>query len=806
MTPSDLQLVQSLLHGDLNEMMREARNLRDLGHGDVISYSRKVFVPLTQLCRDVCHYCTFSRVGGEERRAYLTQEEVLSIARAGVAAGCDEILFTLGDQPEHRWSIAREALQRVGHRSTLDYLHACCAAVLKEGGPLPHINAGLMSREEMTTLRDVSASMGLMLENVSERLMQPGQVHHGSYTKAPGARLAMIETAGELQIPFTSGILIGIGETRRERLDSLIALRDLHERHGHLQEVIVQNFRAKRGTPMADAQEPDFDDLAWTIAAARIILGSTMNIQAPPNLTSQEYERLIEAGINDWGGVSPLTPDHVNPEAAWPALDDLARRTERMGKRLEQRLPIYPEFAADPQRWLSPNIRAKVQRRVDARGGPRDSDWRAGSAAGTPEDFSFGFPTIDAPGIAPVRALVARCRKGERLSTGEIDELFDVGGNGLSYVLEAANSLRAETVGEVVRYVVNRNINYTNLCTLKCGFCAFSKGRASAGLRGTPYDLSGEEIRRRVREAWARGATEVCMQGGIHPDYDGTTYLDILRNVRMAEPRMHIHAFSPLEVSHGATSLGISTAEFLQELKNAGLGSLPGTAAEILDDEVRRHICPDKLTTNQWLSIVREAHSCGLRTTSTMMFGHVERPVHWARHLLALRDLQQETGGFTEFVPLPYVAAEAPMYLRGQSRAGPTPREAVLVHAVARLVLHPGIPNIQTSWTKLGKTGAAACLAAGANDLGGTLMNESISRAAGAQHGQEMAPQDMDALIRSAGRVPQQRTTLYAAVMPEREQAARCAGPLENMVQTPVRLSRRKAPKVVDHLQGAPHA
>jgi FO synthase len=799
MTPADSTLADDLLRAPLTALMAEARDLRDQGHGEQMSYSRKVFVPLTQLCRDVCHYCTFSRPPKSRRRAYLTMDEVLAIARAGRAAGCDEILFTLGDKPEVRWDIAREELQRMGHASTLGYLHTCCEAVLRDGGPLPHINPGLMTREELSRLREVSVSMGLMLENVSPRLMQPGQVHHGSPDKEPTARLRTIELAGELGIPFTSGILIGIGETRLERLQSLLALRELHLRHGHLQELIVQNFRAKPGTPMVAAAEPDFEDLCWTIAAARIVFGSTMSIQAPPNLSPGAYRGLIDAGINDWGGVSPVTPDHVNPEAAWPQLRALEDETRRGGKRLVQRLPIYGPFAADVRRWVAPALRARVLQRVDARGWPREGRWQAGAASASPEDFAFArAPSTPGPATAAVAELVARCRRGERLAPERVASMFEATGAAQAYVLRAADVLRAETVGDTVGYVVNRNINYTNVCTLKCGFCAFSKGRASAGLRGTPYDIDNVELGRRVVEAWARGATEVCLQGGIHPDYDGHKYLDVVRVVKAARPRMHVHAFSPLEVWHGASTLGLSLPDYLVALQQAGLGTLPGTAAEILDDEVRRLICPDKLDTARWLQVMRSAHGVGIRSTATIMFGHVERPLHWANHLLAVRDLQQDTGGFTEFVPLPYVAAEAPMHLRGLSRPGPTAREAVLMHAVARLVLHPLIPNIQASWVKLGEAGVAACLAAGVNDLGGTLMNESISRAAGAQHGQERPPAGMEALIRSCGRQPRQRSTLYGAVDDERRQSSFSAGPLQPVIQTPVRFARRARRHIED--------
>ncbi len=766
----------------LEELMRAAAALRDAGHGRNVSYSRKVFIPLTKLCRDVCHYCTFAQPPRADRPAYLAPEDVLAIARAGAAAGCTEALFTLGDKPELRYAAARSALAALGHETTIGYLRAMCALVLRETGLLPHANPGVMTRDEIAGLREVTASQGIMLESASERLCQPGGVHYGSPDKFPLVRLETIRLAGELAVPFTTGILIGIGETRAERIDALRAIRDLHREYGHIQEVIVQNFRAKPATKAARAPEPDLDDLLWSVAAARLILGPEMNIQAPPNLTPEEYPRLIAAGINDWGGVSPVTPDHVNPEAPWPALADLARRTAAAGKILVPRLPVYPRYALDAETWLEPDIAVGVRRAIDSDGFARADHWSPGVTLSPPPlsaPLGGGDPAID--------AIIAKASAGARPDEADIVRLFAARDADFAAVIGAADGLRRRVSGDIVRYVVNRNINYTNICYFRCRFCAFSKGRKHEALRGAPYDLALEEIVRRSVEAWERGATEVCLQGGIHPDYTGQTYIDICRAIKAALPRMHVHAFSPLEVTQGAATLRVSVPEFLGRLKAAGLGTLPGTAAEILDDEVRAVICPDKINTGQWLAVVRAAHELGLRTTATIMFGHVERPISWARHLLAIRDLQEQTGGFTEFVPLPFVHMEAPMYLHGRARRGPTWRETLLMHAVARLALHPLITNIQTSWVKMGPEGAAACLAAGANDLGGTLMNESISRAAGTQHGQELPPEDMERLITSIGREPCQRDTLYRPVAPERRASAFGAAPLAPVVQTPPR-------------------
>jgi FO synthase len=662
--------------------------------------------------------------------------------------------------------------------------------VLKETGLLPHLNPGLLNRDDLDALRKVSVSQGIMLESASERLSQRGGPHFGSPDKLPRRRLATIAAAGEAAVPFTSGILIGIGETRRERIEALLALRDLHHRYGHIQEIIIQNFRAKPDTKMADAPDPDQADHLWTIAIARLVFGPAMNIQAPPNLMPDALEEMVAAGINDWGGVSPVTPDHVNPEAPWPTLDLLARRTADAGKLLVERLAIYPEYLTQSARWLDPALRTPTLRRHDGEGLARTDPWTPGAGVNPPNAIKQQRRAALA---APIEPILARASSGETLTERDIVTLFEARGDAFDAVCEAADQLRRAVNGDTVSYIVTRNINYTNICYFRCQFCAFSKGKLSENLRGRPYDLDWDEIVRRCEEAWERGATEVCLQGGIHPEYTGATYLGICRAIKKAVPGLHIHAFSPLEIWQGAKTLGRTLPDFLAELRDAGLSSLPGTAAEILDDEVRAIICPDKIKTGEWLEVMEAAHQVGLRATVTIMYGHVDRYEHWARHLLRVRGLQARTGGFTEFVPLPFVPMEAPMFLKGQARLGPTYREAILMHAVARLALNPLITNIQASWVKLGSAGAAGCLNAGCNDLGGTLMNESISRAAGASFGQEMPPEAMEELIRSLGRTPRQRTTLYGDSPAERRTAAFDAAPLLEPINTPARKYERSA-------------
>jgi FO synthase len=791
---TDAEALALAEHADPAALLEAARARRDIGHPAVVSYSPKVFVPLTQLCRDVCRYCTFAQAPRALKAPYLSIDEAVAIAEAGARAGCHEALFTLGDQPERRYRVARAALAALGHETTIDYLADVAKRVREATGLLPHVNPGVMTATDLERLRAVSVSAGLMLESASERLCRPGGPHRGCPDKHPRVRLETIRVAGERRVPFTSGILVGIGETRRERVESLLALRALHAEHDHLQEIIVQNFRAKAGTAMAHAPEPSLAEHLWTIAIARLVFAPEMSIQAPPNLNAGALDHLLAAGINDWGGISPVTPDHVNPEAPWPQLEALRRVTAAAGKDLVPRLAIYPRFVRQPERWLAPPMRTPVLDHADAEGYAREDGWIAGAVSAP------GAVASAAPGRPPcgeLRRILHRARDGRPLAEADVARLFAARGREAEAVCRNADQLRAEVNGDRVGYVVNRNINYTNVCYFRCRFCAFSKGRLAENLRGMPYDLDLGEIARRTREAWQRGATEMCLQGGIHPDYTGLTYLEICRTVKEAAPDIHVHAFSPLEVWQGAGTLGISVSDFLAELKPAGLGSLPGTAAEILDDEVRRVICPDKITTAQWLEVMRCAHGLGLRSTATVMFGHVDHPRHWARHLLRIRELQVSTGGFTEFVPLPFVHMEAPIYLKGGARRGPTWREALLMHAVARLVLHPQITNIQTSWVKMGPRGAQACLAAGANDLGGTLMNESITRAAGAAFGQELPPQAMEALIGEIGRVPHQRTTVYGEAPPERTRVSFRAAPLAATINPPPRRQERSSERTL---------
>lgn len=769
------------------ELGIRARAVRDLAFGNRVTYSPKVFIPLTMLCRDQCGYCTFAQPPARLENPFLSPAEVLKIARKGARAGCHEALFTLGERPELRYPIAQEWLAEHGYESTIDYLSAMCQLVLTETGLLPHANAGALYRDELAQLRKVSASQGMMIESLRSDL----PAHHNAPDKEPARRLATLETAGELSIAFTTGILCGIGETELDRISALAAIGESHGRWGHVQEVIVQNFLPKPGTAMWKSEACDETAYTRAISLARIILPPTIHIQAPPNL-SDNFGKLLDAGIDDWGGVSPITADHVNPERPWPELDRIREVTECREMVLAPRLTIYPEFAKASDQWLDPGLVFPVMDRSDAESlgrddpgalfpektefiknsaddgaevvivGDRSTAWYSGAPV-TPIDL-INRPTATS---GPVHEVLEGVLAGSEAGFGELLTLFGARGNEVTAVAQAADQLRSRIVGDDVTYVVNRNINYTNVCTFKCRFCGFSKGPLSLNLRGNPYLLTLEQMQERVIEAVAKGATEVCLQGGIHPDFDGDYYLDVCRAVKEVAPDIHVHGFTALEVTEGAKRLGEPLADYLKRAMDAGLRSLPGTAAEILDDNVRAILCPDKINTEQWLFAHETAHSVGLRSNVTMMYGAVESPDTWVRHLLLTRELQARTGGFTEFVGLPFVHMASPIYLQRKARRGPTFRENLLVHAVARIAYVGYIDNIQAGWVKTGTQAAAQLLQAGCNDLGGTLMDENISRAAGAAHGQELTGKDFAALVEPLGRRLVQRSTLYGRINPE---------------------------------------
>ena len=773
----------------LATLMARARAVRDDAHGRRVTYSPKVFIPLTMLCRDRCGYCTFAQPPARLESPYLTPDQVLAIARAGAAAGCHEALFTLGEGPEDRYPAARAWLEEHGHGSTVEYLAAAARLVLDETGLLPHANAGALDEADLALLRTVAPSQGMMIESLRDDL----DCHRGAPDKVPARRLATLEAAGRLQIPFTTGILVGIGETARDRVDALVAIAASHARHGHVQEVIVQNFLPKAGTAMHAAPACPADDFLQAIALARLILPPEIHLQAPPNL-SDDFGMLLDAGIDDWGGVSPVTADHVNPERPWPALDRLREITEARGFTLAPRLTLYPEHALDPDRWLDPGTRFAVLDRSDAEGLGRDDPGavfperiQAAVDAGTGADvvqigrrntaWYSGAPVEPptlVPGVGrggwhgPVGEVLEGVLLGQEVGEDEITTLFSARGQEVAAIAQVADELRRAVVGDTVTYVRNRNINYTNVCTFKCRFCGFSKGPLSLNLRGTPYLLTLEDIQERVVEAVAEGATEVCLQGGIHPNFDGDYYIDVARAVHAVAPEIHIHGFTALEVTEGARRLEEPLADYLRRLMAAGLKTLPGTAAEILDDPVRALLCPDKITTDEWLEAHRTAHSVGLRSNITIMFGAIEQPISWARHLVRTRALQKETGGFTEFVPLPFVHMAAPIYLQRKARRGPTFREAVLMHAVGRIAYRGWIDNIQVSWVKMGHGGATQILQGGANDLGGTLMDENISRAAGASHGTTMDEAAFRSWVEPIDRTLEERTTLYGRPALER--------------------------------------
>ncbi|TGZ17365.1 FO synthase [Streptomyces sp. S816] len=803
---------------DLTGLAASAARVRDAGleqagRPGVITYSKSVFIPLTRLCRDKCHYCTFVTVPGKLRRAghgmFMSPDEVLDIARKGAALGCKEALITLGDKPEDRWPEAREWLDAHGYDDTIAYVRAISVRILEETGLLPHLNPGVMSWTDFQRLKPVAPSMGMMLETTATRLWsEPGGPHHGSPDKEPAVRLRVLEDAGRSSVPFTSGLLIGIGETYEERAESLFALRKVSRAYHGIQELIIQNFRAKPDTAMRGMPDAELDELVATIAVARHIMGPAACLQAPPNLVEGEYERLIGAGIDDWGGVSPLTIDHVNPERPWPQIEELAERSRVAGFELRERLCVYPEFVRRGEPWLDPRLRPHVAALADPETGlarpgvlPTGLPWQEPEDTFTPTGRTDLHRTIDtegrtsdrrddydevygdwdalreaaAPGMAPQRidtdvreALRTAADDPTRLTDAEALALFHADGPALDALCRIADDVRRSVVGDEVTYIVTRNINFTNVCYTGCRFCAFAQRRTDADA----YTLSLSQVADRAQQAWDVGAVEVCMQGGIHPDLPGTAYFDIAKAVKERVPGMHVHAFSPMEVVNGATRTGMSIREWLTAAKEAGLDTIPGTAAEILDDEVRWILTKGKLPTATWIEVVKTAHELGIRSSSTMMYGHVDQPRHWLGHLRTLAGIQRETGGFTEFVTLPFIHTNAPVYLAGIARPGPTTRDNRAVTAMARLLLHPWIPNIQTSWVKLGTEGAAEMLRSGANDLGGTLMEETISRMAGSSYGSYKSVRDLVAVAEAAGRPAKPRTTLYGEVPDERRRAA----------------------------------
>ncbi|MFF7675070.1 bifunctional FO biosynthesis protein CofGH [Actinacidiphila glaucinigra] len=799
---------------DLADLTRSAARVRDAGleaagRPGIITYSKSVFIPLTRLCRDKCHYCTFVTVPGKLRRAghgmFMSPDEVLEIARRGAELGCKEALITLGDKPEERWPEAREWLDAHGYDDTIAYVRAMSVRILEETGLLPHLNPGVMSWTDFQRLKPVAPSMGMMLETTATRLWsEPGGPHYGSPDKEPAVRLRVLEDAGRSSVPFTSGLLIGIGETYEERAESLFALRKVARSYHGIQELIIQNFRAKPDTAMRGMPDAELDDLVATVAVARHIMGPSACLQAPPNLVDAEYARLIGAGVDDWGGVSPLTPDHVNPERPWPQIEELAARSAEAGFALRERLCVYPEFVRRGEPWLDPRLLPHVTALADPATGLAREDaevtgrpWQEpeevftaagrtdlhrtidteGRTGDRREDFDEVYGDWEAlreqaaPGLVPDRieadvrtALSVAADDPTKLTDAEALALLHADGAALDALCRIADDVRRDAVGDEVTYVVTRNINFTNVCYTGCRFCAFAQRRTDADA----YTLSLSQVADRAEQAWQVGATEVCMQGGIHPDLPGTAYFDIARAVRERVPGMHVHAFSPMEVVNGATRTGLSLREWLTAAKEAGLDSVPGTAAEILDDEVRWILTKGKLPAATWVEVITTAHELGLPSSSTMMYGHVDQPHHWLAHLRLLAEIQQRTGGFTEFVTLPFIHTNAPVYLAGIARPGPTLRDNRAVTAMARLLLHPHIRNIQTSWVKLGTDGAAEMLRSGANDLGGTLMEETISRMAGSSYGSHRSIRDLVAIADAAGRPARQRTTTYGEVPAER--------------------------------------
>ncbi|WP_184844478.1 bifunctional FO biosynthesis protein CofGH [Kribbella solani] len=807
--PVEVEVLLGASGDALTTLMATAARVRDQGLADagrpgIVTYSKKVFIPLTRLCRDRCHYCTFATTPGRVHAPYLSPDEVLEIARQGAALGCKEALFTLGDAPEERWDAARQWLDEAGYDSTLDYVRAMAIRVLEETGLLPHLNPGVMSWQDLQRLKPVAPSMGMMLETTSRRLFEEkGQPHFGSPDKDPAVRLRVLEDAGRSNVPFTTGLLIGIGETLTERADSIFALRKIARQYNGIQEVIIQGFRVKPDTAMRNDADVPLDEWLAAIAVTRVVLGPRVRVQAPPNLVDlAECRALLDAGVDDFGGVSPLTPDHVNPERPWPQIDDLAKVTADAGFVLRERLTAHPEYLREP--WLDPRLISHVEALVDPASGlanesalpvglpwqEPDGGWDSvgrtdlhtaidteGRRTETRSDFDAAYGDWDvlredvaarrAASTSPQQidsdvkaALAAAERDPAGLSDEQALTLMTATGPALDQLARIADDLRKQTVGDDVSYVVNRNINFTNVCYTGCRFCAFAQRRTDADA----YSLSMDEVGQRAEEAWVIGATEVCMQGGIHPDLPGTAYADLVRAVKDRVPEMHVHAYSPMEIVNGSVRTGLSIEEFLISVKEAGLDSIPGTAAEILDDDIRWILTKGKLPTASWIEVISTAHKVGLPSSSTMMYGHVDAPHHWVQHLRTIAAIQDRTGGFTEFVLLPFIHQNSPIYLAGVARPGPTYDENRAVHAMARIMLHGRIDNIQCSWVKLGVDGCVAVLNGGVNDIGGTLMEETISRMAGSKHGSRKSIAELTAMATAAGRPARQRTTTYGDV------------------------------------------
>lgn len=782
-TAPDAATAEVLLHArgdDLDALLDAAGRVRDAGlaargRAGVVTYSRKVFVPVTHLCRDRCHYCVFvDTPGGLARRGiapYMEADEVVALAAQGAALGCREALFTLGDRPEDRWPAAREWLDARGYASTVEYLHHLGTRVLAETGLLPHMNPGVMTWGELQRLRPVSPSMGMMLETTSRDLWAVrGNVHYGSPDKDPAVRLRVLADAGRSRVPFSTGLLLGIGETYADRVQTVLAIRDVHARFGHVQETIVQNFRAKPRTAMQGAPDLGTQEYVAAVAVTRLLLGPDAVVQAPPNLTDAgELALLLRAGVDDWGGVSPLTPDHVNPERPWPHLDDLARLTAASGFTLRQRLTVHAPYVHDRERWLDPALHAHVAAHADPAGladeqAPvRGLPWRPVVLAGTAADGTgTGGPAVL---VDDVRRALARAEDDPAgLTDAQYATLLGADGADLEALTVLADAVRADVVGAELTYVVNRNLDAT-------------LWRGDGDER--PDALGPAEVAALVDEAWSLGATEICAQGAVPASAGPEGYLDLARAVKAARPGVHLHAFRPAEVDDGARRTGTTRAAYAAALRDAGVDTVPGTGARILDDTLRAVLSDgQEVSVADWLDLVAAAHRAGLRSTSTLVYGHLEGPEHVVRHLRLLAALQDATGGFTELIPMPFVPGDAPPHVARLTRGGPSPRETRAVHAVARLALHGRVDHVQAAWPKLGVDGALAVLAGGADDLGGVLLDGTLRPDAGPEQGLQLTEADVARVAATLGRRVRRRSTTYGTpTTTTAPDAARVAAP-----------------------------